>query len=154
MTFDKKTMLRRMTRRTGIPRNQEWPCDFSHIYILGWYFGICGYFQYVWYVSVYLGFEKFGYLGSPPSTQNCSSATNKLRWFSFISEQLYQSSPHKLEWYSRGWQGGGERPSREGKGKGLSSCPTGDWRAVGAGHISLKTLNSWSREFKSNRPCF
>ena len=32
MTLDKKIMLRRMTRRTGIPRNQEWPWKSSHIF--------------------------------------------------------------------------------------------------------------------------
>ena len=32
MTFDKKTMLRTMTRRTGIPRNQEWPSKSVHIF--------------------------------------------------------------------------------------------------------------------------
>ena len=145
ITFDKKTMLRRMTRRTGIPRNQEWPCEFNmfwNIWIGIWiYVGIFSIFQYV---SVYLGSEMFGYLGSPPSTQNCSSATKKIRWFSFISEQLYQSSPDKLEWCSRGGQEEGGRPSQEGKGKWLSSCPIGGWRAEGAGNISLKTLKRWS----------
>ena len=32
MTFDKKTMLRTMTRRTGIPRNQEWPSKSTHLF--------------------------------------------------------------------------------------------------------------------------
>ena len=36
MTLDKKIMLRRMTRRTGIPRNQEWPWKSGHIFGCTW----------------------------------------------------------------------------------------------------------------------
>ena len=175
MTLDKKTMLRMMTRRTGIPRNQEWPWRFNHI------FDILVYVVYVW-GKCSLGIFKcvrLGYIWVPwKSTQhselffsckrhwdhsygrvvNISTPTKKAKQQEKRQEDKHniidndnnanRNLPYGLEWCSKGWQGEVERPSQEDKAEGLSSYQTEGWTAREAGNISEKTFSISSQKKK------